>query len=290
MVKGGPLAATLEDVALTHLLLGPSEPGTHSTELIGDNYIPPPHLSSVVDNDGKAASLFQETDNSQPLRGTRLGIFWDHFMHTDPEVHEVCMKAVRHLESLGAEVVNVTIPYLREIHLSHGIKILSEFALFWEANFFNPNFNLEPNTEITIALGRTVTAAEVLAADTVRTFAMKKVCKELFQELELDAIVSPMLGSKVPKPRPGYRGYGENDNSGVYKLMRFVPLANLLGLPALSVPVGYETETNLPISFQLLGDAWTEHNLMKIGMFLEQSTGRRKPPAENFYDTLKNFL
>jgi len=286
VAKAGPLAATMLDVALSHLLLGQAEAGTFYGDLIGEGNIPPPHLESVVDDNGIVLS---EKEHSN-FKGVRLGIYWDHFKDSDPEIYEACLASVRHMERMGAELVNITIPHMRELHLSHAITILSEFGLNWDHRFFDPNYKLEGNTEVTVALGRTITAAEVLAAGRLRTYGMKKVCEDLFRGLKLDAIVSPMLGEKVPTPRNGYRGYGESDTAKVYKTMRYVPLANLLGLPGLSVPIGYEKDTNLPIGFQFLGDAWSEHKLIRLGLQLEQSTTRRQPPAENFYDTLKKFL
>lgn len=287
MVKAGPLAATLEDVALTHLLLGQFEPGSQYSNLIGQEYIPPPHLNEVVDRTGRSTSIQK---SSTPLKGTRIGVFWDHFQHTDPEIYKTSFKAVKHMEQLGAEIIDITIPYLREIHLSHGITILSEFGVIWEREFYDSSHILEANTLITIALGRMLTAAEILSAAKVRTYAMKKVCEEIFQDLNIDAIASPMLGGTVPKPGAGYRGYGESDNAKVYKTMRFVPLANFLGLPALVVPIGYERKTRLPIGFQLMGDAWAEHTLLKIGIHLEQASVRRLPPSENHHDNLGKFL
>jgi len=286
MLKAGPLAATMVDVALSHLLLGQVEVGSFHAELIGEKYIPPPNLEGVIDDDGEA---LWDKDNAD-LKGIRLGIYWDHFSHTDPEVYAACLASVRYMETLGAELINITIPHIRELHLSHGIRILSEFGLEWERQFFDPHYEMEANTEITVALGRTITAAEILAAGKLRTYGMKKFCEDFFQEQRLDAIVSPMLGDKVPMPRNGYRGFGEFDMRKVYKIMRFVPLANLLGLPGLTLPIGYENETKLPIGFQFLGSPWSESKLIRLGLHLEESTIRRRPPAENFHDTLKIFL
>ena len=89
-----------------------------------------------------------------------------------------------------------------------------------------------------------------------------------------------MLGDKVAIPRAGYLGYDESDNSRVYKTMRFVPIANFLGLPGLVVPIGYERKTGLPIGFQLLGSAWTEHSLLNIGTYLEHALVRRLSPRK----------
>jgi Asp-tRNA(Asn)/Glu-tRNA(Gln) amidotransferase A subunit family amidase len=111
--------------------------------------------------------------------------------------------------------------------------------------------------------------------------------------------------------------------------MRYVPLANFLGLPALSIPIGYhdsnhndndndnDSDSNdkdydgLPIGFQFMSDAWNEPMLIKLGYIIEQyyldnnnnnnnrqhattTTGGgstiRKPPNENYFDVLKPWL
>jgi Asp-tRNA(Asn)/Glu-tRNA(Gln) amidotransferase A subunit family amidase len=276
-VKGGPLAATLQDTALAHLVLSQVNASQFYSLLYdgGVRGLPPAHLKSV----------------DEPVRGMRLGIYWEHFKHSDPEIVSACSAAIEFLERQGAVLVNITIPHLREIHLSHGIKILSEFAQFWDSAFYDPTIALEANTEITLAMGKEITAGEVLAAEKVRTFAGYWLREKIFCALELDAIVSPTLGTKVPMPKAGFRRTGESNTPLVYKIMRYIPLANFLGLPGLSVPIGYEQDTNLPIGFQVLGDAWNEHKLLRIGNALESDFLKRKaPPSRNFYDPLADWL
>lgn len=284
-IKAGPLAATMTDVALSYLLLGQTAPGWFHTDSIGLHYLPPPHLSGLVEQ-----GQFLSPSQKDALAGVRVGIFWDHFQHTDPEVYERCLEAVRYMEEQGATLVNFTIPHYREIHLSHGLKILSEFGLEWESRFYNTSNKLESNTEITVAMGRALKADEVLAAEKVRTFGIQYLRQVVFKGLNLDAIVSPMLGEKVPKLPTGFRGYGESNTALVYKIMRFVPLANFLGLPGLTLPVGYEKSTGLPIGFQLLGDAWKEPTLMRLALTLERFQPRRYPPPENFVDILQEWM
>ena len=222
---------------------------------------------------------------------------------------------------IGATIVNITIPYLKEIHLSHGIKILSEFGLVWEQQFYNSSYILESNTEISIKLGRTITADEVLAAEKIRTFGILYVRNIIFDTLQIDSILSPALGDKVPKlpTAANFRGYGESNVPLIYKIMRYVPLANFLGLPALSIPIGYHDNDGndsddydtdyigLPIGFQFMADAWNEPMLIRLGFIIEQyyltrnsnnndngggggGSTIRKPPNENFFDVLKPWL
>eukprot|EP00551_Chaetoceros_affinis_P011048 CAMPEP_0203665404 /NCGR_PEP_ID=MMETSP0090-20130426/2614_1 /ASSEMBLY_ACC=CAM_ASM_001088 /TAXON_ID=426623 /ORGANISM="Chaetoceros affinis, Strain CCMP159" /LENGTH=630 /DNA_ID=CAMNT_0050528935 /DNA_START=1 /DNA_END=1893 /DNA_ORIENTATION=+ len=282
VTKAGPLAATIEDVALTHLLLGQVDPKAHYTQMIGEEYFPPPVLSSLFDSSGKYVI------REMPLEGTRIGVFWDHFRHTDDEIYEESLKALKYLEKLGAQIVDISIPHLREIHLSHGITILSEFGIGWEREFYQKV--LESNTQITVALGKTIKSIEVFAAAKVRRYAKNLICDKIFVDMNIDAIASPMLGEAVPKPGKGYRHFGETDNEKIYRAMRYAPLANFLGLPGLSVPIGYEQKTGLPIGFQLLGNAWTEDKLIDMGIHLEQRLERKSPPPKNYYDVLAKFV
>lgn len=146
-IKAGPLAATVTDAALSYLLLSQLDPDAFYTELMGATNIPLPHLAGVVEGDTVVAP--SRSSSTSPLQGVRLGVFWDHFHHTDEEVQRKCSEAVSFLEAKGAEVVNITIPHLREIHLSHGFKILSGTSVVvidtGECNAWNPSGYSDPN-------------------------------------------------------------------------------------------------------------------------------------------------
>lgn len=276
VVKAGTLAASAADMALAHLLMSQTNLTHFYSKLYdgGVRGVPPAHVTGLEDS----------------VQGMRLGIYWDHFQHSDPEVVAACLRTVEFLTKQGAEIVNITIPHLREIHLSHGLKILSEIGVGWDALFYDSALSFEANTDITIALGKELTAVEVLAGEKVRTWALDWIRNKIFLDERVDAIVSPTLGLKVPKPLPGFRTSGESNTPLVYKVMRFIPLANFLGLPGVSVPVGYERDTGLPIGFQLLGDAWMEHKLLRIASAIELKYLNRRTPVPNYFDPIEQWV
>lgn len=120
---------------------------------------------------------------------------------------------------------------------------------------------LEPNTRVTVGLGASVSALEVHAAAKLRAWMFSFV-SELFKEqqvaaddaachhrcpplrqnsrqfltaaaapAQLDAIVSPTVATRVPLMEREAFKFGESNTPLVMKVMRYVNLANFIGLP-----------------------------------------------------------
>mmetsp|Transcript_4388 Transcript_4388/g.9660 ORF Transcript_4388/g.9660 Transcript_4388/m.9660 type:complete len:108 (+) Transcript_4388:1540-1863(+) len=99
----------------------------------------------------------------------------------------------------------------------------------------------------------------------------------MFKDSRLDLVMSPTAGILTPKISPAAKVAGENNNPLIYQLLKYIFLANLIGLPAMSVPVGYASD-GLPIGVQLMGDHWNEHKLLRIANALEEGYLRREKP------------
>jgi len=271
-VKAGPIAATSADAAILYAALSLDSPSDHFYNILydGGNYgLPPPSLASFSDIDD--------------LTGMRIGVFREFFMDSDAKVHNASFDALETLKRKGATIVDIKIPHLRIMSLSHGIKITSEFALFWDTKFHDPKVALEPNTEFTIALGKTLTANEVLAGQRVRTWGMQKL-REIFEENNLDVIASPTISTRVPKIPRGARHVGENNAALVLELLKYIFLANFLGMPGMSIPINYDDE-GLPIGFHVFSKHWHENKLLRISNCLERfHLQRRTPHPSTFID------
>lgn len=79
---------------------------------------------------------------------------------------------------------------------------------------------------------------------------------------------------------------GESNLQVSGNLMRFVLSANLLGLPAISVPVGYDKQ-GLPIGLQLIGRPWAEASILRLAAAVEELCPESKKRPQSFYDILK---
>ncbi|XP_044950014.1 fatty acid amide hydrolase-like [Hordeum vulgare subsp. vulgare] len=70
------------------------------------------------------------------------------------------------------------------------------------------------------------------------------------------------------------------------KLMQFIFAGNLLGLPAITVPVGHDKQ-GLPIGLQLIGRPWGEAILLRVASAVEELCLKKRNRPSTFYDILK---
>ncbi|OWM63691.1 hypothetical protein CDL15_Pgr008234 [Punica granatum] len=185
----------------------------------------------------------------------RLGKYtgWFNDVHTT-DISDKCEDILNQLtKTYGCEVVEIVIPELHEMRTAHLVSIGSETMA-----------SLNPDCED----GRRVMHHHM----------------EIFKKV--DFIVTPTTGMTAPKIPTSALKYGETDMQVTGYLMRFILAGNLLGLPAVSVPVGYDKQ-GLPIGLQLIGRPWGEASLLRLASAVEElSAGSKKRPA-SFYDVLK---
>ena len=123
----------------------------------------------------------------------------------------------------------------------------------------------------TYALSAGYYDAYYLKAQKVRTL-IRDDFRQAFERV--DAILSPT------SPVPAFKlGEKLDDPLAMYLMDVFTLPCNLAGLPGLSVPCGF-TREGLPIGLQILGRAFDEARLLRIGHTFESAHdfSRRRPP------------
>ena len=89
----------------------------------------------------------------------------------------------------------------------------------------------------------------------------------------IDAFVFPTLNYLAPP-----QGDGANE---VYATFGSLPArfeSNILGLPAITVPMGY-SEEGIPMSLEFMGNYFGESEIISYAYDYEQATGLRRPPS-----------
>lgn len=202
------------------------------------------------------------------LHGLRLGVPRTFFFeHADPEVVAAVHSALDLMQQLGATLYEVDLP-----HACYGpaaswsIAYSESFALH-RANFFARSRDYTTAFLHKIAAAACLTAEERLTAQRLR----QVITAEFLAVLNaVDAIVTPTTSyaaHPIGQPSP---------QADMRSLTRPV---SLTGLPALAVPCGF-TSTGLPVSLQLVGRAWAEALVLRLGHTYEQAAGwyTRQPP------------
>uniref|UniRef100_A0ACB8ETC9 Uncharacterized protein n=1 Tax=Sphaerodactylus townsendi TaxID=933632 RepID=A0ACB8ETC9_9SAUR len=203
------------------------------------------------------------------------------FKACDPEILSACKKAVDFLESVGASVVDVSLPEVEEIRVAHVICILSEMRDFLQPDFSNHFQQMNLETRMNLAIASQFTALDYIKANRQRSRTMAFL-KETFASV--DCLLTPGTACPAPSIQDSDLLTGCSDAQTTLRTMRFMQLANLTGIPAIVLPVGY-TASGLPISFQIMAKWWDEALLLRVGLKLERFRGVTPKPAI-YYDVL----
>jgi len=129
-------------------------------------------------------------------------------------------------------------------------------------------------------IGKAATAHDYLQAQRMRTRAMR-IFARVFEEV--DIIITPGTALTAPLIPAQALAAGWSDLSTDTEMMRFVYPGNLIGLPAISFPVGYD-RNGMPIAMQAMGRHWQEHLLMRVAYNAELRTKRKLP--KHFFEIM----
>jgi aspartyl-tRNA(Asn)/glutamyl-tRNA(Gln) amidotransferase subunit A len=236
------------------------------------------------------------------LRGVRLGLPKEYMIDgIDSQVRAAVDKALAHFDSLGAEIVDVSLPHteyaIATYYMIASAEASANLARFDGVRYGhraeNPRnlfdhygrtreegFGQEVKRRI--ILGTYVLSSGYYEAYYGRAQKVRELIRRDFAEAfqKVDALISPT--SPVPAFQLGERS---SDPLQMYLADIFTIAANLAGICGISLPCGFaqmETGVRLPIGLQLLGQALDEERILQIAHAFEQSTEwhTRRPPLK----------
>jgi aspartyl-tRNA(Asn)/glutamyl-tRNA(Gln) amidotransferase subunit A len=230
------------------------------------------------------------------LKGLRLGLPREYSVGgMDPEVTAAVEAAVRQLQSLGAEVREISLPHTqyaaatyyiiapaeasanlaRFDGIRYGARVDGADPVELYCNTRGAGFGAEVKRRIilgTYVLSSGYYDAYYLRAQKVRTL-IRRDFLQAFEEV--DAIVTPTT------PTAAFRlGEKSDDPLQMYLSDIFTISCNLAGICGISLPCGFTTAPKLPVGLQLLGRPLGEATLLQIAHAYEQATPwhRQRPP------------
>lgn len=297
----GPMAKSVTDIAYALDALVAYDPNN-----IWNPYIPnvdevrPETYTSYLDEyslEGKVLGIPRPyIGQGDPANGESFPI--------DPQVLAAFEYAKSFLEAQGATLVEVDIPahktwfidfppegypasttprlpqsrayYYEQIVKGYNSEEISSFVdLLDLIPQDNPNYSYVSGIANTILEGNARPWEELPEVDQALT-AIAKLRTEQYEnfmsENGIDAFVFPTLNYLAPP-----QGEGAND---VYSLYGSLPArfeSNILGVPAITVPMGYSVE-GIPMSLEFMGNYFGEAEILSYAYDFEQATKFRRLP------------
>jgi aspartyl-tRNA(Asn)/glutamyl-tRNA(Gln) amidotransferase subunit A len=221
------------------------------------------------------------------IKGIRIGIPKEYFIPgMQPEVERAVKEAIRLLEKQGARVEEISLPHAeyavavyyliataeassnlaRYDGMKYGLRAPGKDLAETYMTSREQGFGAEVKRRImlgTYALSAGYYDAYYLKAQKVRAL-IKRDFEEAFRAC--DAVVTPTAPTTAFKI-----GEKTQDPLQMYLSDIFTISVNLAGLPALSLPCGFDAE-GLPIGMQIIGRHFDEATILKLAFAFEQAT------------------
>lgn len=210
------------------------------------------------------------------IKGMKIGIPKEFVAQgLQPEVKEVFEKAVKVFESLGAEIIEVSLPHteygIAVYYILQTAEVSSNLARYDGIRYGNPRTFFGDEAKRRIMLGTYVLSAGYYDAYYKKAMQVRTLVKQDYDKAfdpsadGVDALIAP-----VSPTLPWKLGEKVNDPMAMYLSDALTVTANIAGVPGLSVPAGFSN--GLPVGIQILGPHFSEEKLFQIGYAFESET------------------
>ncbi|MEK0447056.1 MAG: Glutamyl-tRNA(Gln) amidotransferase subunit [Verrucomicrobiota bacterium] len=267
----GPFTKTVEDSALLlNALAGRDAMDSTSVDIPVDDY------TRLLGHD---------------LKGIRIGMPKEYFIEgIDPQVDSAIRAAIRQYESLGAEIVEVSLPHTEYAVAVYYIIATAEasanLARFDGVRYGHRAANVQnlldhyartraegfgEEVKRRIILGTYVLSSGYYDAYYLRAQKVRTLIRQDFTKAfeKVDALICPT------SPEVAFKlGERSDDPLKMYLADIFTIAANLAGICGISIPCGFANVdgSRLPVGLQLLGKPFEEARLLQIAHAYERST------------------
>lgn len=277
----GPVTKTVTDAAIVlNAIAGHDE--KDSTSIPGER---PDYTKALVED----------------VKGLKIGVpkeFFAEGLHAD--VRKALEEAIETYRSLGAEIVEVSLPttkytlsayYIiataeastnlaRYDGVSYGLRVPADNLVEMSTKTRTQGFGAEVQRRI--LLGTYVLSSGYYDAYYLKAMKVRALIKEEFDKVfeTVDVLITPTAPNTAFK----FGEKVENPLSMYLEDICTIPV-NLAGIPAMSIPCGFATN-GMPIGMQLLGQALGEETLLRAAYTFEQARPECTKTAPNGEVTL----
>ena len=203
-------------------------------------------------------------DCESGLEGVRLGVI-ERYRHPmiQPAVAGAFEDAIRVLTDLGAEVLPVEIDELDMVMEVEFALFSVEGAAYHQKLLTDAPHLIDPSIRALLATGLLTPGEHYLTALRARE-RIRRGVRDCFAANRLTGMVMPTLAATAALKDQDSFDYGGPSEDVVSAYVRTTAPWNITGLPALSVPCGFDP-SGLPIGLQIIGRPLAETEVSRIG-------------------------
>ncbi len=208
------------------------------------------------------------------VKGLRIGVVPGYFFHhLQPPVHDAVKGALKTLQGLGAEVVDVNI---ENIHGNISAQLTIESA---EPSTYHQRWLRERPDDygadvcLLLEIGELLLATHYLQAQRYRRLLRNEF---LGAFKKVDVFICPTLSFTATKVG-AMKGVIENgvEEDMLSAIMQFTGVPSLTGTPSLNVPCGFDPD-GLQVGMQVIGRPFDEALLLRLGGTFQLATDFHK--------------
>ena len=228
---------------------------------------------------------------SDKVKGLKIGIPKEYRVENMPkEIDVIWKKGIDYLKDAGAIIKNISLPHTmyalpayyivapaeassnlaRYDGVKYGHRAKGKNLIEMYENTRSEGFGDEVKRRILI--GTYVLSSGYYDAYYLKAQKVRQLIKNDFDKAyeDVDAILTPSTPSSAFKI-----GDKSDDPVSMYLNDIFTVPVNLSGLPAISVPAGYD-KNNLPLGLQLIGKAFDEQTILNLSLAIEKRANLKK--------------
>ena len=204
----------------------------------------------------------------QSIDGLKVGVCRNHFFGRNQAAVETAVEnAIEYLAKAGAAIVEFQLPNLDYgLAAIYAIELASSTAYHDSALRAGRTAHYTKDVRTLVEIGRFVAATDYLKAEQMRRVLMADVARALER---VDVIVNPTLPLTAWSPDVESVEVGGVAESPLAASWRLSYLYNLTGLPALSLPCGFDPD-GMPIGLQIAAKPFDEMTVLRVAHAYER--------------------
>lgn len=209
----------------------------------------------------------------QSIKGMKIGLPKEYLQEKglDVKVHKAIMAAIDKIADLGAEIIEISLPYTEYAiacyYIIQPAEVSSNLARFDGIRYGNERGIFGDEAKRRIMMGTYVLSSGYYDAYYKKAMKLRTKVIDDFNSAfgKVDFIVTP-----ASPTLPWKMGSKTSDPLAMYLSDVFTVTANIAGIPGICVPAGFID--SLPVGIQILGPQFSEQKLFQLAHAYEEIT------------------